>query len=63
LVLGASCFASAQENGGGRGETPSKRSIIWGYAICDRCIRAHHNVLELQQKPTPQWPYPEVPLG
>ena len=45
------------------GETPSKQLINWGYAICDRCIRVHYAAPELQQKPTPQWPYPEAPLG
>jgi len=45
------------------GEAQSKQLINWGYAICDRCVRAHYNAAELQQKPTPQWPYPEVPLG
>jgi NTE family protein len=45
------------------GDTESKQLINWGYAICDRCIRVHYNVAEIQQKPTPQWPYPTVPLG
>ena len=45
------------------GETQSKQLINWGYAICDRCVRVHYNVPELQQKPAPQWPYPQVPLA
>ena len=45
------------------GETQSKQLINWGYAICDRCIRVHYNVPELQQKPAPQWPYPQAPLA
>jgi NTE family protein len=45
------------------GETQSKELVNWGYAICDRCVRVHYNVPELQQKPAPQWPYPQVPLA
>lgn len=44
------------------GETQSKQLINWGYAICDRCVRVHYKVPELQQKPAPRWPYPQVPL-
>ena len=45
------------------GETESKQLINWGYAISDRCVRVHYNVAEIQQKPAPKWPYPQVPLG
>jgi NTE family protein len=41
----------------------SKQLINWGYAICDRCIRTYYNVPALQQKPVPQWPYPDARLG
>jgi NTE family protein len=44
------------------GETQSKQLINWGYAICDRCIRVHYNVAEIQQKPAPTWPYRDVAL-
>jgi hypothetical protein len=44
------------------GETESKQLINWGYAICVRCVRVHYNVAEIQQKPGPKWPYPQVPL-
>ena len=42
------------------GATQSKQLINWGYAICDRCVRAHYSALEPQGLPAPQWPYPEV---
>jgi NTE family protein len=45
------------------GSTESKQLINWGYAICDRCLRTFYNVPELQQKPAPQWPYPNASLG
>ena len=45
------------------GNTESRQLINWGYAICDRCVRTHYNVPEVQQKPAPQWPYPNAPLG
>jgi NTE family protein len=45
------------------GSTESKQLINWGYAICDRCIRTHYDVPELQQKPAPQWPHSDAPLG
>ena len=45
------------------GDTESKQLINWGYAICDRCVRTHYNVAEIQGKPAPRWPYPKVPLG
>ena len=45
------------------GEIESEQLINWGYAICDRCVRVHYNVAEIQQKPAPKWPYPKVPLG
>jgi NTE family protein len=44
------------------GATQSKQLINWGYAICDRCVRAHYNALEPQGLPAPQWPYPEATL-
>jgi NTE family protein len=45
------------------GNTESRQLINWGYAICDRCVRTHYNVPEVQQKLAPQWPYPNAPLG
>jgi NTE family protein len=45
------------------GETESKQLVNWGYAICDRCLRTHYNVPEIQQKPAPRWPYPTAALG
>jgi NTE family protein len=45
------------------GAVESKQLINWGYAICDRCIRVYYDVPDLQQKPMPQWPYPDEPLG
>lgn len=45
------------------GDSQSKQLINWGYAICDRCVRVHYNSPDLQQKPVPHWPYPQVPLG
>ncbi len=45
------------------GETQSKQLINWGYAICDRCMRVHYDVPEIQHKPAPRWPYPQLPLG
>jgi NTE family protein len=45
------------------GETESKQLINWGYAICDRCVRVHYDVAEIQQKPGPKWPYTQAPLG
>ncbi len=45
------------------GETQSKQLINWGYAICDRSVRVHYNPQEMRQKPAPQWPYLQVPLG
>jgi NTE family protein len=45
------------------GETESKQLINWGYAICDRCVRVHYDVAEIQQKPGPKWPYAQAPLG
>jgi NTE family protein len=45
------------------GVEPSKQLINWGYAICDRCVRSKYNVPEIQQKPVPAWPYPDLPLN
>jgi len=45
------------------GTMESKQLINWGYAICDRCIRTYYNIPALQQKPVPQWPYPDARLG
>lgn len=45
------------------GESGSRQLINWGYAICDRCVRVHYNVTQIQQKPAPHWPYPNAPLG
>lgn len=45
------------------GETASKQLVNWGYAICDRCVRAHYNVQSIQNAPAPTWPYREVPLA
>jgi NTE family protein len=45
------------------GTTQSKQLINWGYAICDRCVRAHYSALEPQGLPAPQWPYPEAKLA
>jgi len=45
------------------GETESKQLVNWGYAICDRCVRVHYNVPDIQGKTTPIWPYREAPLG
>jgi NTE family protein len=45
------------------GETQSLQLVNWGYAICDRCIRVHYNVPEIQEKTTPRWPYPQAPLS
>jgi NTE family protein len=45
------------------GTSESRQLINWGYAICDRCVRTYYNVPALQQKPLPQWPYPDAPLG
>jgi NTE family protein len=42
------------------GETQSKQLVNWGYAISDRCIRAHYNAA---LQPKADWPYPDVPLG
>jgi NTE family protein len=45
------------------GTTPSKQLINWGYAICDRCVRAHYRALAAQDAPPAQWPYAEAALG
>ena len=45
------------------GTLESKLLINWGYTICDRCVRTYYNVPALQQKPAPQWPYPDARLG
>jgi NTE family protein len=42
------------------GAMQSKQLINWGYAICDRCVRAHYSALEPQRLAAPQWPYPEA---
>jgi NTE family protein len=44
------------------GSTQSKQLINWGYAICDRCVRAHYSGLEREGVPAPQWPYQEAAL-
>jgi NTE family protein len=46
---------------GDLGELPSKQLINWGYAISDRCIRAHYRAVE--QTPPQAWPYTDAPLG
>jgi NTE family protein len=45
------------------GELQSKQLVNWGYAICDRCVRIHYNVPDIQNRPPPIWPYQEAPLG
>jgi NTE family protein len=45
------------------GETQSKQLVNWGYAISDRCIRAHYNTPDMPPPTAPTWPYPDVPLG
>ena len=45
------------------GDTLSKQLINWGYAISDRCIRAHYNAPDMPPPTAPTWPYPDVPLG
>jgi NTE family protein len=45
------------------GTSESKQLVNWGYTICDRCIRTYYKVPDLQQKPIPQSPYPDAPLG
>jgi NTE family protein len=42
------------------GTAESKQLINWGYAICDRSVRAHYPDPLLQGKPGPQWPYPNL---
>jgi NTE family protein len=44
------------------GARQSKQLINWGYAICDRCVRTHYNIPEVQGRPMPAWPYPDAPL-
>jgi NTE family protein len=43
-------------------ETQSKQLINWGYAICDQCTRTHYKDQSLEGKPSPNWPFCEVPL-
>ncbi|HEV7635095.1 MAG TPA: patatin-like phospholipase family protein [Bradyrhizobium sp.] len=45
------------------GSKESRQLVNWGYAICDRSIRTHYNVAEIQQKPAPTWPYRDAALG
>jgi len=42
------------------GETLSKQIVNWGYAICDRSLRANYN--GAMAAAPPQLPYPEAPL-
>lgn len=44
------------------GTMQSKQLINWGYAICDRCVRAHYNALGVQDGPGPEWPYQDAAL-
>src|SRR5262245_1347313 len=44
------------------GTMQSKQLINWGYAICDRCVRAHYNALGVQDGPGPEWPYQDDAL-
>jgi NTE family protein len=45
------------------GDLTARRLINWGYAICDRCLRAHYHgpVKPLQSKA--EWPYPAAAIG
>lgn len=45
------------------GDLAARRLINWGYAICDRSLRAHYHgpVKPLQRKA--EWPYPDAVIG
>jgi NTE family protein len=43
------------------GDPTSQQLVNWGYAVCDRSVRANYKG-QLAQTP-PAWPYPQAPVG
>lgn len=45
------------------GDLVAKQLVNWGYAVCDRVVRAHYKGPTTPVSTPPAWIYPDAPLG